>query len=156
MIMGANKNKLSVYNGRVYSGKGDHLKFVRLIARNYPVGKAKELSGFSKNYPTKTLMEAANKRQAIYLADEERKSLQSSPGTCLTSSVEFLETIRDDEEIDAKTRIQANKGITDILGHNAPTKVEGEIRGLFLHLNGYTTEDINAAIEANKDNIQDV
>ena len=151
--MSKNQNKLTVANGRVYSGRGDPLKFVRLIARNYPIGKAKEMSGYSKGYCTKDLMKTANAQQAIYLADEERKRLQQSPGTSIVDSVEFLQTVRDDEEIDYKTRLQANKGINEVLGHNAPTKVEVQEKGLFLHMHGYASDVIGDAIQAQKDRI---
>lgn len=122
---------------------------LRMLFPSLPPAKRKQIAGYSKSTDTSTI-EQSDTYRAIISPDNQRDALQSAPGTMMIDLVNKLRQVYENDlpgdiEITAGNIISAVKETKEILGYQPPDRVEVTQRGLFLHMAGYSTEQLEAA-----------
>ena len=136
--MGKNKSKKTGLAPK----KSDPVKFLRLTYRGVKPGRAKELSGYSKNYATSRIRLTEGYKQALQTIEESRTALQQAPGTTMEDGVDFAQEIRDNPKENTTDRLRANKQVNDTLGYNAPVKVDQTIKSMNINYHNIPTSEL--------------
>lgn len=122
---------------------------LKMLFPSLPAAKRKQIAGYSKSSDTSKI-EQSTQYKAIISPENQREALQSTPGYMMVDLVNKLRQVMendlpDDIEIKAGDIIRAVKEQKEILGYKAPEELEVTQRGLFLHLAGHSTEELQAA-----------
>lgn len=122
------------------SHKPDAAKYLRLVARGIPKGKAKIIAGYSPTYATSSILNSKEAKQITQAIEVQRNQSANTPGTTLLDSVEFAQEIRDNPQVKDNIRLQANRQVIDINGYEAPKELHTKTQSISLDMHTDDTD----------------
>ncbi len=135
--MGNKDQKTSVY---AVSPSPDPGRFIRLVARRIPKGKAKILAGFSKGTKTSTILGTKEAKQTTQAIEAQRNQSVNTPGQTYMDCVEVAQEIRDNTHVKPNIRLQANRQVVDMNGYEAPKEIHSKSESISLDMHTDDTD----------------